>query len=705
MLQGSFESIEDMIVATAAAVRPPERLTVSQAAEEHRFINNPGSYVGKWSNAVAPYLVEPMDMLMSPVHTGGIFVGPAQCGKTDMFLNLVTYSVMCDPADITLVQTSQTTARDFSIRRIDRLHRHSKKVGARVIVSRTTDNVFDKRYISGMMLSLSWPSINELSGKPIPRLWLTDYDRMEQDVDGEGTPFDLARKRATTFRSNGMTYAESSPGFVVEDAKWIRKTPHEAPPTQGILALYNRGDRRRWYWRCVSCLYAFEPDFHLLDIPDSADQVEAAEATTLICPHCGQVYEHGFNERTGIPGKNQLNQTGRWLADGQVWRPNGMVEGTVPRSDIYSHWLKGVAAAFTDWKTLALNYLKAKEEYEKTGNEEALKTTITTDQGNPYTPATLAAQRTPEDLKGRAVPLPAQEVPLGVRFLVATVDVQRHRFVVQVQGVGVGGDIWVVDRFDIIKSARVDADGDRAWCSPGAYWEDWVLLIDAVIKRSYKLSDGSGRHMAIKIVLCDSGGAEGVTTNAYDFWRFLRDGPATGEEDRFPSWSPGLHQRFFLLRGQPTSGAPRVVLTYPDSERKDRKAGARGEIPILSLNSNLLKDQLNGYLDRREPGGGRIVFPNWLGDTFYKELCVEVRDPKKGWINPRNYRNESWDLLAYCIAACVHLRTEIWDWGNPEIWAQEWDRNALVFHPDGVKPFEHSRKMDYDLERLAEDLA
>jgi phage terminase large subunit GpA-like protein len=68
-----------------------------------------------------------------------------------------------------------------------------------------------------MLFTLSWPTISELSGKPIPRLWLSDYDRMPQNVDGEGAPFDLARKRAQTFKRYGMTVAESSPGFAVDN--------------------------------------------------------------------------------------------------------------------------------------------------------------------------------------------------------------------------------------------------------------------------------------------------------------------------------------------------------------------------------------------------------------------------------------------------------------------------------------------------------
>ena len=49
-----FDSLENMIVQTADGVRPPERLTVSQAAEKYRKLNNPGAYVGPWRNDMAP---------------------------------------------------------------------------------------------------------------------------------------------------------------------------------------------------------------------------------------------------------------------------------------------------------------------------------------------------------------------------------------------------------------------------------------------------------------------------------------------------------------------------------------------------------------------------------------------------------------------------------------------------------------------------
>src|SRR5574343_35175 len=76
-----FPSIEEMIAASAGGIRPPERLTVAEAAERYRYLNNPGSYVGYWDNSVAPYLVEPMEVLTSLEFIGMIFAGPARTGK------------------------------------------------------------------------------------------------------------------------------------------------------------------------------------------------------------------------------------------------------------------------------------------------------------------------------------------------------------------------------------------------------------------------------------------------------------------------------------------------------------------------------------------------------------------------------------------------------------------------------------------------
>lgn len=677
----TYESLGDIVCDVSSIFEPPERLTVSQAAEKYRFLNNPGSYVGPWKNTQAPYLCDPLDVLTSREFNAAVFVGPAQSGKTELILNWLGYSAKCDPADFIIYQTAMNTARDFSKRRIDRLHRHSPDIG-NTLIGGQEDNIFDKIYRSGMMLTLSWPSINELSGRPVPRVALTDYDRMPMNVDGEGSPFDLARTRTTTFRSFAMTLCESSPGKDVTDPKWVRQAAHEAPPSEGILALYNRGDRRRWYWPCPNCGEFFEPEFALIDYVDSADIHEAGDSARMKCPHC--------TVKTGAliepKDRYEMNQRGLWLIEGQRIDREGRVTGTPRRSDIASFWLKGPAAAFVTWRTLVVEYLKAREEFERTGSQEALKSVVNTKHGEPYFPIGTETARLPEELKSRAEAIPEKKVPSDVRFLTANVDVQKSSFVCQVHGVRPGGDIVIIDRFDIRKSERLDGDGERYLVAPGTYKEDWEMLIPAVIEKEYELEDGSG-FMAIKLATCDSGGRKGVTSNAYEFVRKLK--------------ALGKSERFLLNKGADNKSAPRAHVSYPDSGRKDRTAGARGEIPVLMLNVDVLKDKLNGMLDRTDPGGGMIVLPDWLPDEVFAELTVEKRDPRKGWVNEHKKRNEAWDLLTYCIGCCVHLGVERFDWDAPPAWAAPWPENALVRKPDQEPRFTAKPKGTYGIKELA----
>ena len=666
LMTWTSDGLCDAITEAVKLLLPPERLTVSQAAAKYRRLNNPGSYSGPWDNTLAPYMVEPMDELTNSNLEAEVFVGPAQSGKTDaLLLNWLTFSAKCDPMDMIMYSPSMSAARDFSVRRVDRLHRHSRDIGALVKDGKNSDNKFDKHYSNGMMLSLSWPSSTEVAGKPIPRVAITDYDRIADDIDGEGSMFDLASKRTTTFGSFAMTLAESSPSRPLADNRWIASTPHEAPPTTGILALYNRGDRRRWYWPCPKCNRYFEGEFSMLKWEDRGDVLTSAESVYMECPKCGHHIQQD--------DRHEMQQWGMWVKDGEAVDGNGRRYGHGYRSPIASFWLKGVAASFTTWKKLVATYIAADKEYAQTNNEEPLRKFYNTDLAEIYIPKSLENERIPEHLKARAERFydpdsPVKYVPEGVRFLVATVDVQKNMFVVQVHGVMPGKpfDVVLVDRFDIKKSKRIDEDGDALWVKPGTYLEDWDLIREQVIEASYPLVDGSGRRMLIKLTGCDSGGKAGVTTNAYDFYRQLR-------------LSNG-HSRFQLIKGDGMPGQPRARITYPDAQQKDKLAAARGDVPVLLLNSNVLKDALAHRLDCIEPGKGMFRFPDWLEDWWYKEMCAEVRTDK-GWVKPAHARNEATDLSYYCLGLCVSklLMVEQIDWSNSPGWASEWDRNDLVF--------------------------
>jgi phage terminase large subunit GpA-like protein len=679
-LAGLFASLTDDLL------QKPERLSLSQAAEKYRKLNNPGAYVGPWRNSVVPYMIEPMDVLPSRDFTGCIFVGPSQTAKTDaLILNWLLYTVKVDPMDMIIFSPTMSVTKDFSHRRVDRLHRYSPEIGKLLLNDRTADNTFDKHYSSGIMVSLGWPSSSQFAGRPVGRIALTDYDRMPDDVDGDGSPYDLASKRTTTYGSFAMTLAESSPSRPVENPAWIPTTPHEAPPTTGILALYNRGDRRRLYWPCPHCEHFFEGNFKHLAWDDMPNIVDSAETVRMVCPSCsGEIH---IDERRGMLAQSV------WLKDGEVM-DRGVKRGSGSRSSIASFWLNGVAAAFITWAGLVMTYLNSTREYQRTGSEEALKKFYNNDLGVPYIPAGVQTERLPEVLKSRAEALPEREVPSDVRFLIATVDVQKNMFVVQVFGILPGDpfDMVVIDRFQIIKSKRDDVDGDKIWVKPGAYLEDWDLITEQVINAKYPLSDGSGRVMQMRAVGCDSGGREGVTTNAYNYYRKLK--------------AEGLSGRFHLLRGDNTLGIPRARIAFPDSNRRDRMAAARGDVPIIQLNSNMLKDTLQGRLESTTPGKGMVRFPAWLPDHFFVELCAETRTPK-GWEATIRRRNEAWDLCYYAIGLCVSpvLRVEQIDWNSPPGWASPWATNDLIAATATEERFARRKTSSYDFKKLGNKLA
>lgn len=687
----SYSTIGEIFVDLAMMLRPPERLRVSQAAEKYRYLNNPGSYIGPWRNATVQYMVEPMDTFTSRNYSGMIFVGPAQSGKTDgLVLNTLAYSIKVDPMDMILYCPGMIEARDFGIRRVDRLHRHSPEIGEMLLPQADADNRFDKQYVTGMLFTISWPTPATLAGKPVGRIVLTDRDRMDDDIAGDGEPFDLASKRTTTFGSYAMTVAESSPSREVKNPKWIPQSPHEAPPCEGILKLYNRGDRRRWRWPCPHCGDYFEGMFkHLTWDKDKASNIERAETARMVCPSNGCIIHPD--------DRDEMNFWGVWVKDGQAVLPDGTLIGDKPRTSIASFWLRGVAAGFTTWSKLVDTYLNANDEWVRTGSEEALKKFYNNDLGEPYYPKSQADIRSPEILKARAEKCEAgkeRTVPEGVRFLIATVDVQKNSFVVSVFGIlpGIKFDTVVIDRFLIQKSKRTDHENERLWVKPSVYVEDWDELIEHVIDKEYPLSDGSGRMMGIRFTACDSGGRAGVTSMAYAFYRRLRE--------------QNKHRRFILVKGDASPNQPRTRISYPDSQKKDMLAGARGDIPVLLLQSNLLKDDLDGRLDCIEPGKGMYRMPDWLSDSFFAELCVEIRD-EKGWSNPSSQRNEQWDLSYYCIGVCVSelIRVEGINWNAPPGWAAEWDKNDLVREVKQESRFVNTLQSTYDFAEFGKALA
>lgn len=186
-------------------LRAPRRMQVADAVSTYMRVPMGAGNSVPWDPDLAPYVIEPMNCLASREYDAVVFVGPARTGKTIGLIDgWIVYNVVCDPADMLLIQMTEEKAREHSKKRLDRTFRCSPEVKSRLSPRRNDNNVYDRTFRAGNYLKIGWPSVNIMSSSDYKCVALTDYDRFPEDIDGEGDAFSLASKRTTTFMSSGM---------------------------------------------------------------------------------------------------------------------------------------------------------------------------------------------------------------------------------------------------------------------------------------------------------------------------------------------------------------------------------------------------------------------------------------------------------------------------------------------------------------------
>lgn len=566
-----FHSAAALIPDIARIIAPRIRRTVSETAAAVVRVPSPSGAMDHWDPQLTPYMVEPMDTLESYKYKAVVFVGPAQSGKTNGLIDCwLAHVATASPSKMLIVQSTQANARDYERDNYRPLKRHSPEVAAAILPGGHSDNTYDKLLRTGQAILFRYPSENVLQGKAIPRIALTDLDRMPENIGGQGHPFDLSLKRARTFHYRGTVLGESSPGNEQSDPQWHPATPHQAPHARGICSFYNLGDRRRLYWQCPHCGEYFMsppgPDHFIYDIDRDllgAERPETPRNVGIACPNCLTRSKGDLEDAfIAFEHRRTMLANAKWVPDGCRIDRDGRIEGAPPQTDIASYWLHGVHAAFSDWHSLVLGYLQAKAICEATGSEESLRTVIMQDFGTPYVSQARVKVRRPTELEQRKERHWRRgQSPEGVRWLTALVDTQGTYWSVMIVGRGVAGERWVIDRFEIRKSLRINAAGEEEPVDPAAYLEDWELLTERVVCGTWPLAAHPGKRLAVRLTLVDSGGKAKkgnpeiqVTGRAYDWWRQLR--------------RQGLAHRVAITKGaysRPGSRTQTIRESYPDA--------------------------------------------------------------------------------------------------------------------------------------------
>lgn len=648
------------LAAALDAIAPHERVPVSQCATRRKVAV--GTYWRNWSNDAAPYMREPADTTASRRFTSAVFVGPARSLKTQgLVVNPITHTILAAPRLVHVVHTTQNAAQRFSEEELGPIIMNSPELAQRLRL----DNVLTKTFAGGARVTIGWPVAAQFRGRTIPLVILTDYDAMPANVDGEGDAFGLAAKRTQTLGTAGMTVAESSPAKAIKEANWSPSTPHEAPPAEGIAALFNEGTRGRWYWRCPDCDARFQPTFDRLHYDTTLDPGEAGAAAVMTCPHCG-----GF---TDARHKAEMNRGGVWLHEG---RKGGLTElsGDVRAGASASWWLPGPAAALTTYAELVQRYETARRRYDATGDETALLRVTNVDLGLSYLPQARARAEGLSEaaLKALATADPWATCPEDTAFLTIGVDVQAGRFVVQVEAWRPGLARTMVDRFDLTTPpADAPRAGQRA-LDPARYLEDWGAL-DGLFSRAWPVVGGTHKLRACAII-CDSAGEPGVTDRAFAYYRAARI-----EHGR----------RFRLVRGLGGFARQRAYEKAPETaHQKAGRARRRVARDVLQVNAGTdrLKDEMLASLLREDDGPRAYRIPRAAPAEVFAEFCAETREDD-GWSKkPGARRNEALDLAVYQIALAIVLGAERIDWAAPPAWALRGPENAWSAPGDGRPP-------------------
>lgn len=448
-------ALERLYIQTMQMFRPPKKQTVSQWADENRYLSSESSAEpGRWHTDRAPYQREIMDAFTHPAVHEIVLKSSSQVGKSEIELNMCGYAMDVDPGPILYVQPTIDTAEDYSKRRIAPMIDCSSRLRQLVTKakSRDSNNTITMKFFPGGSLSIVGANApSGLASKPARYLFMDEIDRFPRSAGSEGDPIDLAEKRTVTFRHNRKIVKASTP--TVKGASNIEKA-------------YNRGTQEEWQTECPHCrTYTF---IRFDDIRFDREKFidENGEENYLVsnsrwqCPLCKrEIAEHDAKR---LPAK--------WVAKNPKAIENG----------VRSFALNAFMSPWSSWNEIALSFLQAKDDPQK------LQVWHNTTLGESWEIKDRSG--VPEKLYQRREHYNA-EVPTGVLFLTMGVDNQDNRLEYEVVGWGRNDESWGIERGII--PGRPDSTG--VW-----------MEIDNLLDREWKMANGM--RLRINGTFIDSGG-------------------------------------------------------------------------------------------------------------------------------------------------------------------------------------------------------
>lgn len=429
-------------------LKPEPRVTVSQWADRYRYLAPTSSAEpGLYRTDRTPYLREIQDKLSATDPTQEVvFIKGAQVGATESGFNWLGYIIDVAPAPTLLVQPTDTMSKRNSKMRLDPMIEATPRLREKIKPARSRDSgntTLQKDFPGGTVVMTGANSAVGLRSMPVRFLMLDEVDGYPVDLDGEGSPVDLARARTRTFARRKI-YIVSTP--TIEGQSVIERE-------------FLDSDQRRFFVPCPHCE-------HYQHLRWDNLKWEAGEPETALyyCEGCG----------TGIEERYKASMLNRG-----EWRPTNPDHSNSLKVGYHINSLYSPYGWYSWWEA-------AKDWENADGNVTKQKAFINTVLGEAYKEKGEAPPW--ENLYNRREAYRMNVPPQEVVFLTAGVDVQKDRLELEIVG-------WCREKHTYSIDFRVLV-GDT---SARDVWEE----LAKVVTETWTREDGA--ELQLRLMAVDTG--------------------------------------------------------------------------------------------------------------------------------------------------------------------------------------------------------
>lgn len=438
--------------ALAQAIRPPERISLSDWCARNLIVADGPLSGHPWDPDLTPQLCEVLDCLsLDHPCTTVVLRKSAQVGATQIGIGWMLAMIALAPTKAMIIFPTLTSVQDYNREKlqptIDATAAVRRLVYGQKSRSSAGSTSMVKRFPGGSIILTGANSSVDLRSKTVQIQHRDEIDDWPHDLEGQGDPEEMADARMIAFHALGRYKVFKS----------------STPTIRGISridAAFEKGDQRYWMVRCPHCGHEQRLVFGAGQEHGLKFSHKPPHNAHYVCAGNGCIIEHHE--------KAELVRGGRWVAT----NPDGLYP---------SFHLDALSSLLTTWDKIAEAWVAAKD------NPQKLKGFVNLWLGESWEERGEAPEW--QQLMARREEWPRNAKPADALLITMAIDVQQDGLFYEVVGWGRDKQSWVLDcgflpgatadpRAEVWQ--RLTEIADRRYGDPwGRTWAADVIGVDA----------------------------------------------------------------------------------------------------------------------------------------------------------------------------------------------------------------------------------